>query len=184
MPLKDIPYKRIRSLISIYLTNEESAVTRRFVKKLNDARKRGYLRKSELMEICRWKSPRAIRLVEGNTPGVIRRRSYSAFCSKNEIEKMNQLISLKGVSIPMASAILTLTDPNRYGVLDIRVWQLLYKMKVVGQNPGGTGFNLNHWIRFLEILRSFAADYNVRARDIERALYDIHVEYQEGRLYR
>jgi hypothetical protein len=34
----------------------------------------------------------------------------------------------KGVSVPMASALLTLLDPKRYGVIDIRVWQLLHRM--------------------------------------------------------
>jgi hypothetical protein len=28
----------------------------------------------------------------------------------------------------MASALLTLLDPKRYGVIDIRVWQLLHRM--------------------------------------------------------
>jgi len=34
----------------------------------------------------------------------------------------------KGVSVPMASALLTLLDPKRYGVIDIRIWQLLHRM--------------------------------------------------------
>ena|SRR2546427_12023878 len=51
------------------------------------------------------------------------------------------LVGLKGVRVPMASAILTLIDPRRYGVIDIRVWQLLYAIKSVQQLPGGRGSN-------------------------------------------
>lgn len=41
----------------------------------------------------------------------------------------------------MASSILMLTNPNRYGVIDIRVWQLLFKMGSVTRNPEGIGFD-------------------------------------------
>jgi hypothetical protein len=83
----------------------------------------------------------------------------------------------------MASAILTLLDPRRYGVIDIRVWQLLYKLGVVAQKPSGTGFNFNNWYRFLMIVRYFARKLRVNARDIERTLFVVHREYQKGRLY-
>jgi hypothetical protein len=83
----------------------------------------------------------------------------------------------------MASAILTLLDPRRYGVLDIRVWQLLYNVGVVEQNPGGTGFNADHWSRFLAVVRHFARKLEVTARDIERTLFVVHRRYQKDRLY-
>ena len=50
---------------------------------------------------------------------------------------MEHLLALDGVSVPVASAILTLLDPRRYGVLDIRAWQLLYAMQGVDANPAG-----------------------------------------------
>ena len=50
---------------------------------------------------------------------------------------MELLTSLAGVSVPVASAILTLIDPRRYGVLDIRVWQLLVALGVMDGKPAG-----------------------------------------------
>ena len=96
---------------------------------------------------------------------------------------MELLTSLDGVSVPTASAILTLVDPKRYGVLDIRVWQLLYTIGVVTKNPAGVGFSFDNWRQFLMILRIFAKRFNVKARDIERTLFWAHEKHQKGRLY-
>ena len=88
------------------------------------------------------------------------------------------------MSVPMASAILMLTNPRRYGVIDIRVWQLLFKMGSVKTNPNGVGFDFNQWYRFLKVIRYFADRYNVGARDIERTLFNVHSRYQKGTLYK
>jgi hypothetical protein len=96
---------------------------------------------------------------------------------------MELLTSLYGVSIPMASSILMLTKPQRYGVIDIRVWQLLYEMGSVRTNANGVGFNFKNWRQYLTILRYYANKYKVGARDIERTLFRVHVLYQKGILY-
>ncbi|MFH1248958.1 MAG: hypothetical protein V1660_02295 [archaeon] len=83
----------------------------------------------------------------------------------------------------MASAILALTDPKRYGVIDIRVWQTLHLYGVVNGKPSGVGFNFRNWRDYLESLRGYAKKLNVKARDIERTLYDYHKAKKEGTLY-
>ena len=83
----------------------------------------------------------------------------------------------------MASAILMLLNPRRYGVIDIRVWQLLHELGAVTKKPKGIGFNLNNWYQFLMIIRHFSRKLRVTARDIERALFVAHQRYQKGRLY-
>jgi len=102
----------------------------------------------------------------------------------SERQKLNHLRSLRGVGVPMASSILMFTDPKRYGVLDIRVWQVLYKLGAVNKKPAGQNFGFNEWYQFLKIIRYFAEKYKVRARDIERTLFDVHAEHQRGRLYK
>ena len=84
----------------------------------------------------------------------------------------------------MASAILMLLDPKRYGVIDIRVWQLLHQVGTVTRNPRGVGFNFKNWYQFLVILRHLAKKLGVSARDVERTLFIVHKEYQAGRLYK
>jgi hypothetical protein len=83
----------------------------------------------------------------------------------------------------MASALLMLLDPKRYGVIDIRAWQLLYEMGAVQTNARGMGFTTENWLQYLTILRRLARKFRVSARDIGRALFTLHREHQEGRLY-
>ena len=83
----------------------------------------------------------------------------------------------------MASAILMLLNPHRYGVIDIRVWQLLYSVGAVSQKSTGVGFNFNNWYQFLMIIRHFSKKFGVSARNIERTLFITHKKYQKGLLY-
>jgi hypothetical protein len=83
----------------------------------------------------------------------------------------------------MASAILMLLSPRRYGVIDIRVWQLLHDKGVVTENPGGTGFTATQWSMFLRIIRDLSVELGVSARDVERTLFNVHQSRQKGLLY-
>ena len=152
--------------------------------RLNHIKQQAYFNRREFIEMCSWKSPRPRRFYESNSAAGIRRVSAKVFAAKSEKEKAELLTSLKGVAIPTASAILTLTDPQDYGVIDIRVWQLLYRCGAVRTRPSGTGFSFDDWLEYLERLRCWAARFDVKARDVERALFDYHKENQEGTLYR
>ena len=151
---------------------------------LQAARRRGYLYKSELVAVCKWKSSRALPLVQknhGNTVIAITRRALNA---RNEEEKMAELISLSGVGVPMASAILAAMNPQRYGVIDIRVWQVLYRFRVVRCTSTGIGLRVRHWATYLEALRAWSSAYGLSARAVEQAIFKHHIErVQNGRLY-
>ena len=96
---------------------------------------------------------------------------------------MQLLTGLRGVSVPTASAILTLVDPRRYGVLDIRAWQLLFGLGTVGRRPAGRGFALRDWLEYLGELRRHARRLGVPARAVEYTLFLCHRKFQKGRLY-
>lgn len=87
------------------------------------------------------------------------------------------------MSIPMASAVLTLLDPRRYGVIDIRVWQLLHRRGYVSGSRTGVGLRVTHWLQFLAMVRRLSARLGVTARQVERALFEIHRRRQRGTLY-
>jgi len=184
MALKKLPYGKLDALLRRYLSTEEDARTRALICELRQARVRGYLTHVELEKVCRWKSARAIHLIKNNSVGCIRAATGRALATRSEHRRLDALTTLNGVSVPMASAILTLLDPRRYGVLDIRVWQLLYAMGAVIEKQSGVGFDFNNWYQFLMIIRYFAKKLHVSARDIERSLFFIHRAYQTGTLYR
>lgn len=184
MPLKPLPIRTLRLLLRQHLRSEEDTDTADLVAFLREARQRKYLTKSELERICRWKSPRALRLIRANSHHRIRAATQAALKTKSERRRLEALVSLHGVSVPMASAILMLLHPRRYGVIDIRVWQLLVALETVKGNERGTNFTFANWYRFLVIIRYFARHFGVPARDIERTLFQVHRKYQAGTLYR
>lgn len=183
MPLQKIPYDRLEPLIKDHLDTDEHGGTTQLIRELRPAKKRGHLLKSELEKICKWKSPRTIKLIKSNSEKTINKVTKDAFATRSEKRKMELLTRLNGVSVPMASSILMLLDTKRYGVIDIRVWELLYKIGTMKSNPKGVNFKFNEWYRYLVIIRHFAKKFSVTVRDIERTLFYVHKEYQKGNLY-
>jgi hypothetical protein len=184
MPVKKLSYNKLDNLIKENLSVEEHLPTADLIKKLRPAKQRGWLNKDEMIDICNWKSPRAIWHIRSNSKAVIKKQSALAFSSRSEEIKISELTKLKGVSIPMASAILMLTNPKRYGVIDIRVWEVLLAMGTVNSNSKGINFKFKEWYRYLMIIRYYANMIKVSARDIERTLFIVHQENQDGLLYR
>ena len=178
-----MPYDNIATLLAKELTREETPDTLELIRDLRVVRNRGHLTKRELVAICRWKSPRAIRHYMKNSPARIRRQSAAALAARSERARFEALTALDGVGAPMASAILTLTNPRRYGVIDIRVWQLLFELGSVRTKPGGVGFTFSDWHHYLTELRSHAKRLRVSVRTVEYSLFLYHQRVQRGVLY-
>ena len=183
MALGKLPQKQLRNLLKDHLVLREDPDTATLIRALRQARRRGYLTPAELEKVCRWKSARAIHHIKKNSAARVRIATRIALVTQNECRRLEALMSLDGVSVAMASAILTLLNPRRYGVIDIRVWQLLYGMGAVTKNPSGVGLSFDHWHQFLMIVRQFAEEFHVSARDIEKSLFSAHQAYQKETLY-
>ena len=176
-------YEDLGALLANELTHEDMPETVLLMRELRAARLRGHLTKPEFLTICRWKSPRAIRHCMKNSPARIRRHSAIALASRDERAKFDALTALDGVGAPTASAILTLTNPRRYAVIDIRVWQLLFDLGSVRTKPGGVGFRFDDWRDYLAVLRPHAKRLGASVRAVEYSLFLYHQRTQEGVLY-
>ncbi len=176
-------YKDLKTLLACESIVSEDPETQRLIRDLRAVRKRGHLTREELLRICKWKSARSLPLCRKNTPERVAQVSARAFAAPLERDRFRLLTSLSGVGPPMASAILTLTDPEHYGVIDIRVWQTLYKLRSVHQKPKGVGFTFKDWYSYLKRLRYHAEGLGVSVRAVERTVFDYHRRIQEGRLY-
>lgn len=119
-------YSTIEELINTKLNNDEDAETLKLMNSFKDVNKRGYFTKEEFLRMGMWKSPRPKQRYLKNSEDDIISISKKILATKFEKRKIKLLTSLDGVSIPTASAILTLIDPLNYGVIDIRVWKVLY----------------------------------------------------------
>ena len=181
--MKRFRHRDLESLVRRHLSVEEDEETERLCRRFSAARRRGYLTQGEFVEACVWKSARPIRHVRSNNHHRVRAATAAALATRDEEARLGALLQLKGVSVPMASAILMFLDPRRYGVIDIRAWQLLNAVGAVSENEKGTNFTLKHWLQFLRILRDLSSRLGVTAREIELTLFNVHRERQEGTLY-
>ena len=184
MPVKRIRYVSLRQLLRRELIADEDPGTEDLLHRLRHIKRARRFSRNEFLAMCRWKSARAMGKCRRNSAATIRRISRAALDTRSERKRMNLLTSLHGVRIPMASAILTLVDPNRYGVLDIRVWQLLFAIDSVSTNPRGVGFTFKNWYAYLRRLRYHAREMGVSARTVERTLFEYHRKVQQGKLYK
>jgi len=177
-------YPTIQELIKNNLNIKEDFKTQKLIDELRPVLKRGYLTKEEFLKIGMWKSPRPKQQYLRNSEENIKKITQEVISTKFEKRKIDLLTKLKGVSVPTASAILTLIDPKNYGVVDIRVWQLLYSYGSVKTKPEGMGFDFKNWFNYLVKLRYYAKKFKVKARDIERTLFLYHKKIQKGNLYK
>ncbi|HET7876430.1 MAG TPA: hypothetical protein VFN71_13000 [Methylomirabilota bacterium] len=153
------------------------------MERLRPSRRRGWLTRPEFIEMCRWKSPRALPRYRLNPAAAVRRVTRAVLASRSERRRLALLTALSGVNVPVASAILTLLEPRRYGVLDIRAWQLLHAFGVVASRPDGRGFTFVHWRQYLDVLRAEARALGISTRAVEFTLFCAHQKFQSGRLY-
>jgi hypothetical protein len=183
MPLRRVPYRSLRVLLRRELRLGEHPATAALIRRLAHVKAAGRFTRAEFLAMCRWKSPRSRRHCERSSAAVIRRVSAAVLAARSERERMERLVALAGVSVATASAILTLIDPERYGVLDIRCWQLLFRIRAVAGNARGRAFTVAQWEQYLERLRGHARALGVSARTVEHTLFHCHRKLQRGRLY-
>lgn len=183
MPLARLPDHDLPSLVLAHLVTDRDESVLQLTRRLGPARARGHLTLLDLEAVCYWKSPRAIWHVRSNSPASVRSATRRALRTTNERARMETLTELRGVSVPMASALLTLLYPRRYGVIDIRVWQLLRELGTVTGSRTGVGLGVTDWLQFLDVLRGLSRGLSVSARQAERTLFEIHRQHQVGRLY-
>lgn len=183
MPRGRVGYRNLGQLLKRELLPDEDGPTAALVRELRHVKRTRQFSRAEFLKMCRWKSPRAIHRYELNPPATIRSKSRQVLRSRDERHRLELLTSLKGVSVPTASAILTLIDPERYGVIDIRVWQLLFRIGSVTRKPAGIGFRFADWREYLALLRHHARALGVPVRRVELTLFEYHRRTQAGRLY-
>lgn len=176
-------YESISELLENELITEEYEDTQQVIDELESVERRGFFTKEEFVKMGMWKSPRPKNWYLENTEEMIIETSKKVFLTKFEKRRIELLTRLRGVRVPTASAILMLTNPRDYGVIDIRVWEVLYLYDSVKVNPTGTNFSFENWYNYLMKLRFFAKKHGVSARDIERTIFEHDYQIHDGNLY-
>jgi hypothetical protein len=136
-------------------------------------RRRGYLTRRDLIAFCRWKSPRAIRRVERNSPARIRRATAAALEATDERARVEPLLTLDGVGWPTASVILHFCHRDPPPILDVRA---LWSLGVAGRPRYGPDL----WIASVRAARGLAQQASCSMRTLDRALWQYSKERQRG----
>jgi hypothetical protein len=136
-----------------------------------EIRRRGYLTRVELVAICRWKSPRAIRRVESNSPARIRAATLAALAEADESARIEPLLELDGVGYPTASVILHFCHRDPGPILDVRA---LWSLGLRGRPRFGPAL----WIASCRAARALADRAGCEMRTLDRALWQYSKERQ------
>ncbi|MGD0766489.1 MAG: hypothetical protein ABR978_09340 [Dehalococcoidia bacterium] len=134
-----------------------------------------FLNKADFEEILRWKlrgqfgRQRARRAK--NTSEIIRKVTRFALTIEHsdkeyELElRLAILCSLRGVDVPVASAVLALVFPEQYAVIDFRGWRQVF-------NKDKSTFSIPDYKRYLANIRGWAAELGLQVQQVDLAIWE------------
>jgi len=134
-----------------------------------------YLTLDELDRVLQWKlrgqHGRQRERRKANTEDVIRVVTGAALSIEHpdedyEIElRLGILCTLRGVGVPVASAILALVFPERYAVIDFRGWR-----QVFGEER--TTFSVSDYKRYLREIRRLSLELGWPVQEVDLAIWE------------
>jgi hypothetical protein len=132
---------------------------------------RGYLLKSDLRALAKWKSPRSAGHVEKNSDSYIREITHFSLATSDERARVESLTLLSGVSWPTASVVLHLFHQQKYPILDFRaLWSMDEKVP--------TQYGFEFWQEYVDATRAVAQQNDISMRILDRALWQYSKEHQ------
>lgn len=154
--------------------DEETQILKKNFALLRLEREPFYLTFTDFDEILRWKlrsqygRQQEIRKV--NTEEIIRSVTGLALNISHpdidyELElRVGILSSIRGVGVPVASAILTLVYPDKYGVIDFRVWRQIFEHE-------STNFTISDYKKYMKVLRKFSVELGWTVQEVDIAIW-------------
>ncbi len=136
----------------------------------------GFIReKEDFIRAVVWKSPRPKWRAQGNTPEKIQKISRTAFKLAREgkvPEAIEELTSLEGVGVRMATAILMFYDSSRFTVMDWLAWRSLVH---VGRLDAFSCWfdDAATYPTYLKACKQLAKEFGHSLRDTDRALWQL-----------
>lgn len=149
---------------------------------LRNNRQPFFLNEDEFDNVLRWKlrgqygRGKVIRAV--NTDKIIRSVTGLALTITNddyeyELElRLSILCSLRGVAVAVASAILALTYPERYAVIDFRVWRQLYD-----HEHKNSTFSIVEYKQYMQKINKLAQELGWFPQEVDAAIWEYDRRY-------
>jgi len=133
----------------------------------------------ELIEIVLWKSPRSKTYVQRNDAEQVEEVTREAFAAPDPCSAVRKLDQLHGVGVRIASAILTVFDPCRYTVLDVRAWASLKRLgllRELGLCSSMSLYSAETYGAYLSACQRLAVAHGVTLRTLDRCLWVLNGE--------
>lgn len=156
--------------------NEAERLKREFTK-LRTRRCPFFLTKDEFDEILRWKLGQQYGRQRGfrqlNTDEIIRSvTSLALSVTHNDRDyemklRIGILCVLRGVGIPVASAVLALVFPREYAVIDFRVWRQFF-----GERKKDKPFSIGDYKRYMTEVRRLARELDWPVQEVDHAVWE------------
>ena len=128
---------------------------------------KGYLLKTELLEMGGWKQRFVPSKIDQNPPEVIQKITGEVFFLNDDWEKLIKLVEkIKGVGQSVASVILHLYDQKKYPILDHHA---LRSVKIQEEYVRGPKYPF--WQEYVNLCRAVTDRYDVSMRTLDRALW-------------
>lgn len=153
--------------------NETNELKKRF-NTLLKKRSPAYLTAYEFDEIVKWKLDKQYHRSKEqrsvNTDSVIIPITQSCFAihSDNkdyEVElKLKQLTTIRGIALPLASAVLAICFPTNYVVIDSVLWENIF-----GEEK--SSFTINDYLKFLGFIKELSQHTKLPIQDTEHLLW-------------
>lgn len=164
-------------LLKLSASSDEFQETLQLKKKIKKALKERdvpYLSAIELDQILRWKLDkqyhRSKQQREINVDEVVIPITRACFSIRSEdrnyeIElKLKTLTTMRGVAIPLASAILAICFPDDFVVIDSLLWELIYEEEK-------SSFTVTDYLKFLSFFTSLSKRTKCSLQDTEHLLW-------------
>ena len=141
-----------------------------------EVKQRGYLKKSELLTLSGWKI-RAGNRKENNRKNIERNEDYCveemtrfSLMAETEKARLNCLLGLDGVGVPVASVILHWFHDDDYPIWDFRA------LESVGVDRDRKKITFDRWLEYVLFCRDVAKRNDVSMRTLDRALWQYSKE--------
>src|SRR3989344_1974542 len=149
--------------ISVYASRYSSAEDVGAMEAGKQINKGRYTRRN-LEIIFRWKiGGRGITRLQKNTDAEIADALALAVAAKTERSSIAVLLGLCGVAVPVASAILTAINPDKYTLIDFRALEAL--------GTDSKDRTVDFYLKYLDACRHLSQRHGVTLRKLDRALW-------------
>jgi hypothetical protein len=145
----------------------------------NKFRKNGYVLKTDLEEIVKWKFQnsligrrnRILKFIGTEENLNIKKITKNCFSIDDDYIKISLLNSINGIGNSLSSVILTFHNPQNYGILDIHSWRTLF-----GKESSDIFSNKRKLIMFFDKIRDISKRNNLECRIVEKAIFKMDLE--------